>query len=114
MTNEEALNICRLAKEAIAVKCDPNNDANDVKSMMRNMQDQIAENADLDFMLAAIEKQIPKKPETRKLTAVYREKLCECGEWLCSTADGKIIGGTESNYCRRCGQRLDWDEEAKK
>lgn len=67
-----------------------------------------------DKIIEAIEKQIPKKPETRKLTAVYREKFCECGEWLCSTADGKIIGGTESNYCRRCGQRLDWDEEAKK
>lgn len=114
MTNEEALKICRLAKEAIVVKHDPNNDANDVESMMRKMQEQVAESADLDFMIAAFEKQIPKKPLLLKLTAVYREKFCECGEWLCSTADGKIIGGTESNFCRRCGQRLDWDEEAKK
>lgn len=67
-----------------------------------------------DKIIEAVEKQIPKKPETRKLTAVYRERLCSCGEWLCSTANGEIVGGTESNYCRRCGQRLDWDEEAKK
>lgn len=111
MTYEEALNICRLAKKAIAFKHDPNNDANDVE---RKMQEQIAENADLDFMIAAFEKQIPKKPETRKLTATYREIFCECGEWLCSTVNGAILGGTRSNYCRRCGQRLDWDEEAKK
>lgn len=103
MTNEEALNICRLAKKAIAVKHDPNNDANDVESMMRKMQEQIAENADLNFMIAAIEKQIPLYPVN--LLSEYDGKIRPS----CPRCRESFAG---MNYCDWCGQRL--ERETKK
>lgn len=110
MTNEDALKICRLAKYAISVKHDPNNDANEVESVIEGIREQIKENADLDFMIAAIEKQIPKKIKLDKFPRVY--PLCpNCGESVFYSADQYECYLTD--YCPNCGQRLDWDEEEK-
>ena len=51
--------------------------------------------------IEALEKQIPKKPHKNyeKLSV----KWCECGYYL-----GELKN--EQNYCKNCGQALDWSE----
>lgn len=52
--------------------------------------------------IIALEKQIPKKPH--KNYEKVNLKWCECGNYL-----GELKN--EQNYCKRCGQALDWGEE---
>lgn len=49
----------------------------------------------------ALEKQIPKKPH--KNYEKLNVKWCECGSYL-----GELKN--EQNYCKNCGQALDWRE----
>lgn len=53
-------------------------------------------------VIKALEKQIPKKPH--KNYEKVNLKWCECGNYL-----GELKN--EQNYCKRCGQALDWGEE---
>lgn len=53
----------------------------------------------LDMGIAALKKQIPKKPH--KIYEKLNVKWCECGCYLGGLKD-------EQNYCRRCGQAIDW------
>jgi hypothetical protein len=58
----------------------------------------------LDMAIAALEKQIPKK--VRITTSTKRCSVC-----------GRQLSGIgnihpERNYCQRCGQAIDWEEEA--
>ena len=55
-----------------------------------------------DMAIKALEKQIPKKPH--KNYEKVNLKWCECGNYL-----GELKN--EQNYCKRCGQALDWGEE---
>ena len=55
-----------------------------------------------NMAIKALEKQIPKKP--RKNYEKVNLKWCECGNYL-----GELKN--EQNYCKRCGQALDWGEE---
>lgn len=55
-----------------------------------------------DMAIKALEKQIPKKPH--KIFEEINLKWCECGKYL-----GKLKN--EQNYCKWCGQALDWEEE---
>lgn len=52
--------------------------------------------------IIALEKQILKKPH--KNYKKVNLKWCECGNYL-----GELKN--EQNYCKRCGQALDWGEE---
>lgn len=54
-----------------------------------------------DMAIKALEKQIPKKPH--KIYEKLNVKWCECGCYLGELKD-------EQNYCRRCGQALDWGD----
>ena len=49
----------------------------------------------------AFEKQIPKKPH--KIYEKLSVKWCECGYYL-----GELKN--EQNYCKNCGQALDWGD----
>lgn len=56
----------------------------------------------LDYtIIKALEKQIPCKVEEG--TEGGYDWYCSCGEYLSRHKDKSI------NYCRRCGQRLDWE-----
>ena len=54
-----------------------------------------------EVAIEALEKQIPKKPHKnyRRLNV----KWCECGCYL-----GELKN--EQNYCKKCGQALDWSD----
>lgn len=56
---------------------------------------------DLDNVIAAIEKQIPKKPHKYHYSKIIKKGLCpRCFQ----TEDDS------ANYCRACGQALDWSK----
>ena len=72
----------------------------------------------LNMAVDALEKQIPKKPIIR-LTGQM------CGNWIrsCPTCNAKLVERVttvdisvphiynNSNFCIKCGQRLDWGDE---
>ncbi len=58
--------------------------------------------------LEALEKQTPKKCETREGKKAYRCPLC--GEWFIGSVDDMIYRGAEPNFCSLCGQALDWGD----
>lgn len=49
-----------------------------------------------EFVISALEKQIPKKPINRKGTTYFHCPVCE--------------GNRLNNYCADCGQALDWSD----
>lgn len=55
-----------------------------------------------NMAIKALEKQIPKKPH--KNYEKVNLKWCVCGNYL-----GELKN--EQNYCKWCGQALDWGEE---
>ena len=46
-----------------------------------------------------LEKQIPKKPKIKGFAT------------FCAGCGGYIIADPFSNFCKRCGQKIDWSEE---
>lgn len=66
---------------------------------------------DLDNVIAAIEKQIPKKPEgiyddNAGIEAESKYELCLIGH--CTVCGREVQQGM--NYCMNCGQALDWGD----
>ena len=57
----------------------------------------------------ALEKQVPKKPAVLK-TEEKTRYLCGCGKSLFVEYAGGGCFGTKSDFCDKCGQRLDWSE----
>lgn len=60
-----------------------------------------------EMTIAALEKQIPKKPQMRHLKWYdgYNDGWCPCCENYVQQLD------YDKKYCQECGQRLDWGEE---
>lgn len=58
--------------------------------------------------IEALEKQIPKKCETREDEMAYRCPLC--GKWFIDSVDDMIYLGVEPKFCSRCGQAFDWSD----
>ena len=56
---------------------------------------------DLDNVIVAIEKQMPKKPKYKS-----KDSLPMCGE--CGGIINILQG--DANYCPNCGQAIDWSE----
>lgn len=99
MTPEEALQTCRVALDYIGAKY--NKEAKTHKDFFDDLLATLKQRADIGFMAAAIEKQIPKEPEFR-VSRDPRHGVCPvCRE---STQ-------SEFSYCWNCGQRLDWREK---
>ena len=76
-----------------------------IKRQTENERLYYSKDENLDFaktVKIALEKQIPKKPH--KNYEKVNLKWCECGNYL-----GELKN--EQNYCKRCGQALDWGEE---
>ena len=58
----------------------------------------------------AVEKQILKKPKVLKENAYTLSYDCPaCGCYLATLLDGDWLG-EQNNYCRICGQALDWKD----
>ena len=61
---------------------------------------------DIDYAIAALEKQVPKKPiKDRKQEIRY---TCS---YSCPSCGGGFIGTGIADYCYHCGQRMDWSVE---
>lgn len=58
-----------------------------------------------EMAIEALEKQIPKKCETREGRMAYRCPLC--GEWFIGSVDDMIYFDLEPKFCSICGQALD-------
>ncbi len=58
-------------------------------------------------IIAALEKQIPKKPTDIKSWEFDRQKIGIC--CICGTG-----ANSDMKYCDNCGQALDWHEELNK
>lgn len=61
----------------------------------------------LDVAIQALEKQIPKKPKTNRVDSetIY----CKCPSCNITTV---LYRNCIMNYCKECGQKLDWSEES--
>lgn len=57
--------------------------------------------ADADRIREALEKQIPKKPIITNYGTVTRCSVCEAIQY-------QAIPTVDFDYCKRCGQLLDW------
>lgn len=57
--------------------------------------------------ISALDKQIPKKCETREGRMVYR--CPSCGKWFAGSVDYMIYFDLGPRFCSICGQALDWD-----
>ena len=64
----------------------------------------ICDGEEMDIVIKALEKQVPKKPHKNfeKFSGVW----CSCGKYL-----GKGCFVDKPNYCMDCGQKLDWGDE---
>ena len=63
----------------------------------------------LDMGLAALEKQIPKKPKYEDVDNIYgaiKRTCTACGD-VCMVSKG---AKPYEHYCRQCGQALDWSD----
>lgn len=61
----------------------------------------------LDMGIAALEKQIPKKPYFGEALG-YKSYLCPiCRGWLLYPDERPTLGDT---FCSFCGQKIDWPE----
>lgn len=66
-----------------------------------------------EMAIAALEKQIPKKPYIQQIEVDYYEHDCyECPN--CDSFLGYVLECKEehyqNNYCPECGQKIDWSE----
>ena len=57
--------------------------------------------------IKALENQVPKKPAVLKTKEITRY-LCGCGKSLFVEFAGGGCFGRKSDFCDKCGQRLDW------
>ena len=64
----------------------------------------------LDMGIAALEKQIPKKPKYEDVDNIYgaiKRTCTACGD-VCMVSNG---AKSYEHYCRQCGQALDWSDD---
>ena len=59
--------------------------------------------AEYEFIKSALEKQIPKKPDS-----AYQPKFFWCSICRCAIQQKVPNSEVDINYCPYCGQRIDW------
>lgn len=95
MTAEEALHICKLATKCAMF--------NQQCTDMTEFIDAMKQKYDLEVMVDCIQKQIPKKPRETKCALM----CASCGHKITEKGCKKLY----RNYCKKCGQRLLWEDE---
>ena len=95
MTAEEALHICKLATKCAMFdqQC----------TDMTEFIDAMKQKYDLEVMVDCIQKQIPKKPRETKCALM----CANCGHKITEKGCKKL----HRNYCKKCGQRILWENE---
>lgn len=72
----------------------------------------------IKIAISAIEKQIPRRPvkgepyywvDSVKMQGRYRDVRKKAYQTICPICSHTVLAGT--NFCRDCGQRLDWSDE---
>ena len=90
MTNQEAYNYAGLRGTQL---------------LKRDRAYMIDSEKELEFVFqarAALEKQIPQKPATYRFPSMIKKAMCpRC----------LMVEDESANYCRACGQALDWGSE---
>lgn len=68
----------------------------------------VSDRKDAKHIVAALEKQVPKKPrEHYNWVDLTEEERQETARWYCKSCDSAV---EESySYCCNCGQKLDWN-----
>lgn len=94
MTAEEALHICKLATKCAML--------NQQCTDMAEFIDAMKQKYDLEVMVDCIQKQIPKKPRETKCALM----CARCGHKITEKGCKKL----HRNYCKKCGQAIDWEE----
>lgn len=100
MTNEEALDICCKALGCVKCLCDSQID---FETTVRHY----AQQHDLEIMIGAIMKQIPKKP------IIVTTSDNECVSILCPCCKKTEIKNFGLKYTDCCGQAIDWSEDVR-
>lgn len=115
MTDSEAKELMLIEKECINRDCDRDCVNCDIVQKVEDL------NNAYDMAIRALEKQIAKKPKKSGVTdkrGIFHPingidgvpydlcPLCEAN--LCTTG---ILGRKKMNYCKECGQKLDWSDE---
>lgn len=83
-------------------------------SMCGNVDECKKNNQATSMAIAALEKQISKKPIFEIGSGVDHLKryTCECGQGIVTRHNkGAVVKDDVPNYCPNCGQALDWSEE---
>lgn len=107
MTIEEAKKMIQVEKSCINGNCDRNCGKCDIAQNIDDLS------SAYDITIQALEKQIPKK------TTIFKYPNRDHINYGCPVCRRKIISkidnvwccGEFSDYCDRCGQRLDWSGE---
>ena len=94
MTAEEALHICKLATKCAIF--------NQQCTDMTEFIDAMKQKYDLEVMVDCIQKQIPKKPKETKCALM----CARCGHKITEKGCKKLY----RNYCKKCGQRILWED----
>lgn len=85
----------------------------DFAEMIKSTVDQALKEYELKIGMTlkeAVEKQILKKPKVLKENAYTLSYGCpNCSCYLTTLLDGDWLG-ERNNYCRICGQALDWND----
>ena len=63
--------------------------------------------SEFDFVWMAVEKQIPKKPIVKRYSWWADYHCPKCEKIITDSEEDKF---EENQYCRYCGQRLDWSD----
>lgn len=109
MTNEEALEVCRMALKTFSLTNGTFRHEDGVKQFIERMR----ERYDVETMVKALEKQTPKKPERfindldifGKMVG-YRSACCGIALRIRHDGDPEPM----DYYCPECGQKVDWSD----
>ena len=80
-----------------------------IKDIKENIQPSVGEKS-LEMAIAALEKQIPKKP-TYEGDGYWNGQLVY-DTWICPNCEKRYeVDCDNYDYCPDCGQAIDWSEE---
>lgn len=65
----------------------------------------------ISMAVAALEKQMPKKPlNITKYENGVAKRYENCSIVKCANCNGRLKMKSRGNYCDKCGQKIDWKE----
>ena len=104
MTESEAIKICNTIIFASSLN-------NPQGTALNTTKEELAEA--MCMAIQALEKQIPKKPTfDHNISDTLSVFHCECGNTIKVSHDAGIMNNNNAtNYCSKCGCKLDWSDK---